>query len=96
MYFRRSARAEGSEAGCHKEWNPMEHTIPLSLTPLQSSGKPLFFKVANPTELALLPPASQGEGIRTWVRSLGGMQKEALVVSSRTGNSWRLASDEGA
>jgi uncharacterized OsmC-like protein len=24
------------------------------------------------------------------------MQKEALVVSSRTGNSWRLASDEGA
>ena len=30
-----------------------------------------------------------------WVRSLAGMQKEALVVSSATGAAWRLVSDEG-
>jgi hypothetical protein len=33
--------------------------------------------------------------VRTYVRSLAGMQKEALVVSSAGGPGWRLVSDEG-
>ena len=63
---------------------------------LASCGKPLFFRVANSTELGLEPPANRiGESVRTWVRAVGGMQKEALVASSRNGAVWRLASDEG-
>ena len=73
---------------------------PASISPLESFGKPLFFKVANARELGLLPPATRkGDALRTWGRSLGrpvgSMQKEAMVASSRTGNVWRLASDEG-
>ena len=34
--------------------------------------------------------------MRLYVRSLSGMQKEALVVSAGSGITWRLASDEGA
>jgi len=60
-----------------------------------------FFKVANPEDLGIAPPeagtkANGGEALRTWVRSLSVMQKDALVASSRTGTVWRLASDEGA
>jgi hypothetical protein len=64
---------------------------------LAESGKPLFFRVANPAELGLVPPPIRlGEAVRVGVRSLAGMQKEALVASARTGAVWRLASDEGA
>jgi hypothetical protein len=64
---------------------------------LARSGKPLFFPVANGTELGLAAPSPQlDEAVRTHVRSLSVMQKEALVVSARTGQIWRLASDEGA
>ena len=64
---------------------------------LAQSGKPLFFKVANPASLGLEPPSLRlGQAVRLFVRSLRGMQKEALVVSARTGAVWRLASDEGA
>jgi hypothetical protein len=64
---------------------------------LVASGKPLFFKVANPDTLGLAPPAIRlGEAVRLSVRSLAGMQKEALVASARTGAVWRLSSDEGA
>ena len=65
--------------------------------PLVESGKPLFFKVDNGHELGLsAPPIRLGEALRLSVRSLSAMQKEALVVSARTGATWRLASDEGA
>ena len=65
--------------------------------PLVESGKPLFFQVENASELGLAAPQARlGEAIRLSVRSLSVMQKEALVVSSRTGATWRLASDEGA
>src|SRR5262245_57182072 len=78
---------------------PEGHEMKSSLaskSPLEAFGKPLFFKVANARELGLLPPATRkGEALRTWGRSLGGMQKETIVASSRTGNVWRLASDEG-
>jgi hypothetical protein len=68
---------------------------------LKESGLPLFFKVANPEAVGIAPPEADtrtngGEGLRTWVRSLSVMQKDALVASSRTGAVWRLASDEGA
>lgn len=65
--------------------------------PLVESGKPLFFKVENGRELGLAAPSIRlGEAVRLSVRSLSAMQKEALVVSARTGATWRLASDEGA
>jgi hypothetical protein len=64
---------------------------------LRESGKPLFFPIADPGALGLDPPAPRlGEAVRLAVRSLSVMQKEALVVSARTGRAWRLASDEGA
>jgi len=64
---------------------------------LRESGKPLFFEVANPGELGLdLPEVRLGDVVRLAVRSLSVMQKEALVLSARTGRAWRLASDEGA
>jgi hypothetical protein len=64
---------------------------------LAASGKPLFFKVGNSRDLALDAPTHRlGEAVRAHIRSLSGMQKEALIVSRRTGAIWRLASDEGA
>lgn len=64
--------------------------------PLRDMGKPLFFKVANPEELGLSAPGDRlGQGLRLMARSLSAMQKEAVVISSRTGAAWRLASDEG-
>jgi hypothetical protein len=66
---------------------------------LGSSGKPLFFPVARPRDPGISMPAPRSadqEAVRVFVRSLSVMQKEALVVSARTGAVWRLASDEGA
>jgi hypothetical protein len=42
------------------------------------------------------PPDRLGIAVRFAGRSLSVMQKEALIVSSATGKSWRLVSDEGA
>ncbi|WP_375550803.1 OsmC family protein [Rhodophyticola porphyridii] len=56
-----------------------------------------FFGVANPGDVGLAPPALRlGDAVRCWVRSLSGFQKEALVISARSGLMWRLVSDEGA
>ena len=68
-----------------------------TVNPLAESGKPLFFRVADSGALGVAPPPIRlGEAVRLCVRSLDGMQKEALVASARTGAVWRLASDEGA
>ena len=65
--------------------------------PLVDSGKPLFFKVDNASDLRMGAPTLRlGDALRTCVRSLSVMQKEALVWSARTGEMWRLSSDEGA
>jgi hypothetical protein len=65
-------------------------------SPLERSGLPLFFRVTDEAELGLtLPEPRLGNAVRTLVRSLSHMQKEALVTSSATGTTWRLASDEG-
>jgi uncharacterized OsmC-like protein len=70
--------------------------MPQGPNVLGQSGKPLFFKVSNPGEVGLRPPENRkGDSLRTWVRSLSVFQKEAIVASSRTGEVWRLASDEG-
>lgn len=67
------------------------------MNPLESSGKPLFFSVADEVGTPLSsPPDRKGTALRTAVRSLSLMQKEALIASSATGALWRIASDEGA
>jgi organic hydroperoxide reductase OsmC/OhrA len=64
--------------------------------PLIDSGKPLFFRLrAAPVQLGT-PPVQSGDAVRVAVRSLSAMQKEALVAAARSGDVWRLASDEGA
>ena len=56
-----------------------------------------FFRVADPEAVGIEPPPlRRGDALRTWVRSLSGFQKEALIASARTGHVWRLVSDEGA
>lgn len=63
---------------------------------LGSDPRPAFFPVANVDELGLAAPESRGGvAVRTWVRALAGMQKEAVVVNGATGSAWRLVSDEG-
>lgn len=64
---------------------------------IAASGHAPFFPVANPDAVGLSAPTMRhGDAVRTWVRSLSGFQKEALVVSARSGLMWRLVSDEGA
>jgi len=64
---------------------------------ISESGVAPFFRVANPDAVGLSPPdLRHGDAVRCWVRSLSGFQKEALVVSARSGLMWRLVSDEGA
>ncbi|GAA6208057.1 hypothetical protein NBRC116601_13500 [Cognatishimia sp. WU-CL00825] len=61
-----------------------------------TSDLPPFFKVANADEVSIDAPENRkGDALRTWVRSLSGFQKEALVRSAKTGQTWRLVSDEG-
>ncbi len=55
-----------------------------------------FFKVANADAVGIdAPDNRKGDAVRTWVRALSGFQKEALVRSARTGDTWRFVSDEG-
>lgn len=64
---------------------------------IAQSGTAPFFRVTNPEAVGLSPaPLRHGDAVRTWVRALAGFQKEALVLSTRTGAMWRLVSDEGA
>jgi len=68
----------------------------MSKTPLEEIGGPLYYIAGNAAAAGFAaPPNRHGQSLRTWVRSLGGMQKEALVVSAATGTAWRFACDEG-
>ena len=61
-----------------------------------ASASAAFFKVANADEVGIGAPENRkGDALRTWVRSLSGFQKEALVRSAKTGDTWRFVSDEG-
>jgi organic hydroperoxide reductase OsmC/OhrA/uncharacterized OsmC-like protein len=63
---------------------------------LGDDQRPRFFAVDTPARYGLVPPTARRDvAIRTFVRSLAGMQKEALVVSSGGGKAWRLTCDEG-
>ena len=63
---------------------------------IADSGLAPFFKVENADDVSINAPENRkGDALRTWVRSLSGFQKEALVRSARTGETWRLVSDEG-
>lgn len=64
---------------------------------IAASGLAPFFQLANADDIGINAPVNRkGDALRTWVRSLSGFQKEALVRSARTGLTWRLVSDEGA
>lgn len=63
---------------------------------IAKSGTAPFFKVSNAEDVSIDAPENRkGDALRTWVRSLSGFQKEALVRSAKTGITWRLVSDEG-
>ena len=62
-------------------------------TPLEELGYPLGFEVVDNDFDT--PPARLDQAQRTRVRSLAGMQKEALVTDTAAGTTWRLVSDEG-
>ena len=61
-----------------------------------TSAVPAFFKVANADDVGIDAPENRkGDAVRAWVRSFSGFQKEALVRSAKTGDTWRFVSDEG-
>jgi hypothetical protein len=59
-------------------------------------NRPPFFPIGNAPQIGLVAPENRlGVSVRSWVRALAGMQKEALVINGATGRAWRLVSDEG-
>lgn len=63
---------------------------------LGNDTRPPFFPVGNAQDIGLAAPDDRiGVPVRTWVRALAGMQKEAVVINGATGRAWRLVSDEG-
>ena len=63
---------------------------------LEAMGLPIFFDAGHAGALGLgLPENRHGQTVRVWARSLTVMQKEAIVVSARSGRAWRVTSDEG-
>lgn len=64
------------------------------MTSIEGTGFPLVYKVSEGTH-STRPGERDTITVDTRVRSLEGMQKEALVTSEPGGASWRLACDEG-
>ncbi|XYK79016.1 MAG: OsmC family protein [Labrenzia sp.] len=63
---------------------------------IRKSGTVPFFRLTNADDVGIQAPENRmGDALRTWVRSLSGFQKEALVRSAKSGKTWRLVSDEG-
>ena len=58
------------------------------------SGLPLIFRLKD-DDIQQLPEAGRPETVRAMVNSLTVFQKEAIVTSRRSSQSWRMASDEG-
>jgi uncharacterized OsmC-like protein len=69
----------------------------VKVASIEGSGRPLVFRVENSHDE--LPGCAgstmPGMSLRTVVRALGGMQKEAVVTIEPEGSVWRLVSDEG-
>lgn len=65
---------------------------------LGADPRPAAFRVVDPAPGLGRPLAPADPGrvtVRTWGRSLAGMQKEVLVATSSDDALWRLTSDEG-
>jgi hypothetical protein len=63
---------------------------------LGGDHRPAFFPIGNPAGIGLEAPEDRhGSSVRTWVRALAGMQKEAFTINGSNGRAWRLVSDEG-
>jgi len=63
---------------------------------LESLGRPLVHEITGLEKAALFPAEARiGQSVRCWVRSLDGVQKEGIALSSQSGRAWRFASDEG-
>ena len=63
---------------------------------LGQDTQPAFFPIGNAADIGLEAPEDRhGMGVRTLVRALAGMQKEAFTINGSTGRAWRLVSDEG-
>ena len=61
-----------------------------------NSALPTFFKVSNANDIGIDAPENRmGDAVRTSIRSLSGFQKEAIVRSAKSGDTWRFVSDEG-
>ena len=55
-----------------------------------------FFKVENAGESGIQAPENRiGDADRRWVRSFSGFQKEAWVLSDKTGDILRFVRDAG-
>jgi len=59
-----------------------------------ASSLPPFFKLSD-SQAVDAPKNRKGDALRTYVSSFSGFQKQALVRSAKTGDTWRLVSDEG-
>ena len=69
----------------------------MTIKTIAELGEPLYYVADNASDAGFIsPPNLLGQSIRTWVKTLSGMQKEALVVSAATGTAWRFVCDEGA
>ncbi len=66
-----------------------------SVPSIQSLGSPLVFRVQAPGFAATDTLAPNELRVRSRVRSLQGMQKEALVHDGPSATVWRMVSDEG-
>lgn len=63
---------------------------------LGQDDRPRFFSVGHADRIGVrAPDVRRDVALRTVVRSLAGMQKEAVIVSSAMDVAWRLVSDEG-
>lgn len=63
---------------------------------LGQDQRPRLFAVADAAKIGFEPPTPRhGLAVRCYVRSLAGMQKEAVVVTTASDTAWRLVSDEG-
>ena len=69
----------------------------MTETSLEDLDRPTIHAVSGLDAAGLKPPPDRyGQSVRTWVRSLKGIQKEGVTLSGLTGQAWRFSSDEGS
>lgn len=65
------------------------------MSSIQSSSRPLVFRVDKATQLRCTPHETAPITLRTVARALEGMQKEAIVCGGAARHAWRMVCDEG-